>query len=262
VLELEPDLRLAPAVEEVAFYPDEGYAWPRPLIAQLIALAQAHGATTRWNARVTGLDGAVAYLDSGERIEADAIVLCCGRWSAEVAALSGFELPMVDDSAGSLAVGLLVLTAPAVQRLRRLVVADDLMFRPDGSGRLLLHSDAHDRRVSPRQPAKAVATVAAEVVDAVFEHLDVPTVPEIEKTTIGIRALTADYLPAVGWLPGAGVYLCVTHSGITLAPVLGELVAAEILAGAEERLLAAFRPDRFATRRGAPANSVGQEVSR
>jgi len=42
-----------------------------------------------------------------------------------------------------------------------------------------------------------------------------------------------------------GVYLATMHSGVTLAPIIGELVAMELLDGAETNLLADFRPDRF-----------------
>ncbi|RMD92142.1 MAG: FAD-binding oxidoreductase, partial [Alphaproteobacteria bacterium] len=43
---------------------------------------------------------------------------------------------------------------------------------------------------------------------------------------------------------GEGAYLAVMHSGATLAPLVGELVAAEI-GGRECAELAAFRPARF-----------------
>jgi glycine/D-amino acid oxidase-like deaminating enzyme len=247
--ELEPDLRLAPSVEQVASFPDEGYASPRPMIAELVALARQRGVRTRWNAPVVALeDGPAAVLASGERIEADAVVLCCGRWSGEVAGLAGLDIPMIAGEAGSLALGLIVLTAPAGSRLRRLLLADDLMIRPDGAGRLLLHSDAHDRRVDPNGPREQIDAIATDVIEAVFEHLEVSQIPPLADAVVGVRALTADLLPAVGWRSGtAGVYVAVTHSGVTLAPVLGELIAAEIVGGTDERLLRPFRPTRFAT---------------
>jgi glycine/D-amino acid oxidase-like deaminating enzyme len=247
---LEPDLRFGASVEQVAFYPDEGYASPRPMIADLLGLARERGVTTRWNARVVGLeDGPAVVLATGERLQADVVVLCCGRWSGEVAGLAGLELPMIaGDEAGSLAIGLLVLTSPGVQRVRRVLDADELMIRPDGAGRLLLHSDEHDRKVEPGAPPDAISGIAADVVEAAFAHLEVVQIPQVERAVVGIRALTGDLLPAVGWLPGAdGVYVAVTHSGVTLAPVLGELIAAEVLDGTDERLLRTFRPARFAT---------------
>jgi glycine/D-amino acid oxidase-like deaminating enzyme len=69
----------------------------------------------------------------------------------------------------------------------------------------------------------------------------------VARAVVGLRALTADHLPAVGWLSG-GTYVAVTHSGITLAPALGELVAAEVLRDADEPLLEPFRPDRLTRR--------------
>ena len=54
----------------------------------------------------------------------------------------------------------------------------------------------------------------------------------------------ADAHPIVGWLPGQdNVYVAVTHSGATLGPLLGRLVAEEIL-GSEQDLLQHYRPDR------------------
>ena len=86
------------------------------------------------------------------------------------------------------------------------------------------------------------------MIEAVFEHLDVAQIPHLADAVVGVRALTADLLPAVGWTYAtSGVYVAVTHSGVTLAPVLGELIAAEVAGGADERLLRPFRPTRFAT---------------
>jgi glycine/D-amino acid oxidase-like deaminating enzyme len=54
----------------------------------------------------------------------------------------------------------------------------------------------------------------------------------------------------VGPLPDvSGYYLAVTHSGVTLAPALGRIVADEIVHEREEPRLAPFRPGRFVTGR-------------
>ena len=54
-------------------------------------------------------------------------------------------------------------------------------------------------------------------------------------------------LPVVGPVPGVqNAFVVVTHSGVTLAPILGELVTAELLDGAApSELLAPFRPPRL-----------------
>ena len=61
-----------------------------------------------------------------------------------------------------------------------------------------------------------------------------------------VRALPADGLPVVGWIPQAdGLYVIVAHAAVTLAPALGELVAAEIAGQRDEPLLEGFRPGRL-----------------
>jgi glycine/D-amino acid oxidase-like deaminating enzyme len=76
----------------------------------------------------------------------------------------------------------------------------------------------------------------------------------VESAAVGVRPLPADGLPAVGWVraPG-GLYVVVTHSGVTLAPLLAELVTREVH-GSTEPLLAPFRPDRFLAPAGLPAD--------
>ena len=54
----------------------------------------------------------------------------------------------------------------------------------------------------------------------------------IARTLLAWRSMPADRLPIVGPVPGLdSLYLAVTHSGVTLAPVLGRLVADEIATG-------------------------------
>jgi D-hydroxyproline dehydrogenase subunit beta len=246
---LEPAVNFG-AAEQVAFYPDEGYVFPGRLVGELVRRARERGARTRWGARLAAIDerpgGVRVTLAGGETLDADRLVLCCGRWTGEVAALAGAELPMLAAERGSVSVGLLVLTTAIAAPLERVLIADELMIRPDGGGRLMLHSDEHDRLVDPVGGDRAA--IATQVVDAAARHLDLPAPPSAAAAMVGVRALTADLLPAVGPLGGsARVYAAATHSGITMGPLLGELIASEVLTGAEEPLLAPFRPGRFVT---------------
>ena len=50
-----------------------------------------------------------------------------------------------------------------------------------------------------------------------------------------------------GVAAGRGVYVCAAHSGVTLAPVLAAVAAAEVVDGVECELIDdAWRPARFA----------------
>jgi D-hydroxyproline dehydrogenase subunit beta len=242
-LALEPSLRLAPEVEHVAFHADEGHADGRRMAAELAARAADAGAELRTGAEVSGVDDGTVALATGERLSADAVVLCAGRWTGE---LSG--VAMVDPGErGALPIGLLVTTGAAPDPVGRVVVADDVMIRPGDDGGLLLHADEQDRLVHPDDDPASVAGVAAQVLDAARAHVVVPEALGVTRAVVGLRALTVDLLPAVGRLSDR-TYVAVTHSGITLAPALGELVAAEVLGRTEEPLLAPFRPDRLTRR--------------
>jgi len=65
--------------------------------------------------------------------------------------------------------------------------------------------------------------------------------------TLGFRPMPTDGFPIVGAVPGtADLYVTVSHSGVTLAPILGEHVTRELLDGQHVEELAPYRPDRFA----------------
>jgi glycine/D-amino acid oxidase-like deaminating enzyme len=67
----------------------------------------------------------------------------------------------------------------------------------------------------------------------------------IEDVVIGWRPLPLDGLPVMGFSPAQpGVYLAIAHSGVTLAPILGQLAAQEILDGTRAEALSPYRPDR------------------
>ena len=56
-----------------------------------------------------------------------------------------------------------------------------------------------------------------------------------------------DGYPVLGFADKAhNVYVALTHSGVTLAPLIGELAAIEILDGACLEVLRDYRPGRFA----------------
>ena len=69
----------------------------------------------------------------------------------------------------------------------------------------------------------------------------------LEWLSLGFRPMPTDELPVVGALPATpDVHVTVTHSGVTLAPILGRWVSAEVMDTARLEALAPYRPERFA----------------
>lgn len=250
---LEPSLRFDPTVEAVGWFPDEGFALGRPMVGDMLAVAGSLGARIQLNDAAVGIRSAAdrvsgVELGSGELLQADTVIAAGGSGNPAILQLAGAKPLDLVSAAGpeSLAVGLLVTSSPLDQAISRVVVADELMMRPDGGGRLMLHRDAEDRLVLATTPTVPAPGVASSLLQQSTRYLTGTATAFVESARIGIRPLAMDYLPVVGWATGMdGLYVMLTHSGITLAPVLAELVAAEVTGGREQSLLGSFRPQRF-----------------
>ena len=116
------------------------------------------------------------------------------------------------------------------------------MMRPDGGGRLLLHGDEQDAEVRVDTAMMPPPAIAGDLVELARARLRGAELARVEGAAIGVRSLPEDRLPIVGPVRD-GLYVVATHSGMTVAPALGELVAGEIL---DERRADAL--DRFGRR--------------
>ena len=83
---------------------------------------------------------------------------------------------------------------------------------------------------------------------APLASISIPANVEAERYTVRTRPMPADGRPAIGPIGPEGLYLVSTHSGMTLAPVIAEMVAKEVGSGASDPRLAPYRPGRNALR--------------
>jgi glycine/D-amino acid oxidase-like deaminating enzyme len=94
-------------------------------------------------------------------------------------------------------------------------------------------------------------TVLPDAPDFLLTHTaqHLPAISQRRETgTVRVcdRVMPADELPIIGRLPDAeGVTVAVTHSGVTLAPLIAALLAEEILTGKLPPILRPFSPHRF-----------------
>ncbi|MGI8329757.1 NAD(P)/FAD-dependent oxidoreductase [Actinomadura scrupuli] len=247
-LRLEPDLDPAelPA-DEIAYFPREGWIEPAPMIGHLLASAVRGGAELVHDDAVIGLEvtaGTVraVRLASGRRLPADAVVNCAGPQAARISELAGLVLPMRNTR------GVLVYTSPVALSVCRVVHAPHVHVRPDGAGRLLLHTPEIDGaayvsdtgEVGVEQPA---VDKVLEAGRALYPGIRAATV---ESVRVGERPIPGDGLPVLGRaaeLPN--FHFAVSHSGATLSLYAGDLVAAEALGEDRGDELAAFRFERL-----------------
>ncbi len=242
---LEPDLVPPPGVALAAFFPAEGYADVPLLVGTLARTAERAGATIRTGCRVAEVvhsGGRVAGIvtEHGERIGADMVVSCVGRWSEEFARVAGFHLPMEPT------VGMLVVTAAAPVRLHAVLNSPAINVRPDGGGRLRLQAVEFDSITTPDTPTIPLPETAHRVYERAVSVLPTLAGTPIEAALVGVRAIPGDGYPVIGPVPGAeGLYIACTHSGVTMGPLIGRIVAREITTGAVDSRIATFRPERL-----------------
>jgi glycine/D-amino acid oxidase-like deaminating enzyme len=243
-----PDLHLDPErVREVVCMPAEGWVSAVPLIHRLLEQASRRGAVVeevraagvlRDGDRVTGIRAA-----DGERWSAGAVVNCAGPQADVVARMAGVALPLRREP------GMLLVTEPVPTCLRPVVHSPAGTFRPDGGGRVLILTDliARDAPIEAASPYAAPPAAGAELVERLAAYLPALRGARLEAARVGVRPMPEDGHPIVGPVPGLeGFYVVVTHSGITLGPLLGRMVAGEVLGGSPEPRLEPYRPARFA----------------
>ena len=240
---LEPQLRLD-GLTAAAFCPDEAWVDAPAFAVGVSAAAAARGAVVRTGVAVIGLERSGdrvtgVHLASGERHTSACVVVAAGRWTDRVAALAGIEVPLTPTC------GLLAVTSPVARAVGRVVHAPGVHFRPDPGGGLVLQSGDTDAAVGPETVPNPGLPGCTELLRRVLRFLPSVAGARIAEVRVGIRPMPADGFSIVGPVAQRpGLYLAVTHSGVTLAPLLGELVAQEVTTGRDDARLAAFRPAR------------------
>ncbi|MER5266020.1 FAD-binding oxidoreductase [Actinosynnema sp. NPDC002837] len=246
-LDLEPDLDPAALPDDgIAYFPREGWVEPTRLIGHL--LSTAAGAEVVRDDAVTDLEVVAdsvrsVGLASGRRLRADAVVDCAGPQAARIAELAGLALPMRNTR------GVLVYTSPVAVAVARVVHAPHVHLRPDGGGRLLLHTPEVDdaARASDTGEISVEPSAVEEVVEAGRALYPGVRAASVESVRVGERPIPFDGLPVLGRvLELPNFHFAVSHSGATLCLHAGDLVAAEVLGEDRDDALAPFRFERSA----------------
>ena len=88
--------------------------------------------------------------------------------------------------------------------------------------------------------------LASDVLSRISKKIDFTTNFIPTNIKIGTRPVPIDGFPVVGNIEAhKGVFVAVMHSGVTLAPLIGQLLASEMLKSLKSPLLETFRPSRF-----------------
>jgi glycine/D-amino acid oxidase-like deaminating enzyme len=242
--DLEPDLAFSGPTMRVAWFPDESWLNGPLYVRSLLDRTIEAGASVRSGQEVTGIEtndqGVRVTLGDGQLVTADAVVNSAGPSADKIAALAGRTLPLDPTR------GLLMRVAVEECALSRIIHASDVNLRPDGEGYVLVHHESIDHLIGDRAEIPLDDGNCRELCKRARRILPGITGSHITETRVGIRPYPADNVSCVGAVPSIpGYYEAVTHSGVTLGPLLGRLLSEEILHGTIDPLLKPFRAERF-----------------
>jgi len=255
---MEPHLALADDCE--ALYAMADACLDAPQFARFIAgQARALGCDVLEGCRAEALEMTDDGVITGVRMErgllaTPRVLVAAGPATPEVlAALTGYDafstrFPM------RRVPGLLVdspSTAPRrlVRRILYVAGGEELHVLPLPDGGLKVGADDTDAMVAD-EPAPGRVRDAAALLLERTQRL-IPAFPGTRcldecRFHIGVRPYPQDGRTLAGELPGAdGLYVIATHSGVTLSPALGRLMAERIAEGSTPQALAPFGLERF-----------------
>jgi glycine/D-amino acid oxidase-like deaminating enzyme len=233
-IRLEPSLFSPP--ELAVHVAEEGVIEPEAAVRGFLDAALAEGAALKTAARVQRLVMAnnriTGVLVGDQVIEADEVVVAAGVESVGLLQSVGLVLPLKESAA------IVVYTKTVQTMLKGMIISPDFELRQCPDGRLLAATNFTEGREQDE--------IAEDVLKNIRKLLRFDQSLMLDEVRIGYRPMPVDGFPLTGRMKKIdGLYVAVTHSGITLAPAIGAFGADEILDGVRHELLALYHPDRL-----------------
>ncbi|RMX22941.1 FAD-binding oxidoreductase [Auritidibacter ignavus] len=244
---LEPSIAWPQDLESALYFPMEAWLDQQGLADELLRQLEHHG--VRLTVRevievIPGPQGARVVFRDGPQTRGDKVVLAAGAWSRQIGERSGFTIPTADLGEQSTRTHSLIgVTKPTDAMLNRVIISSAMNVRPRNDGRFWVQIPAMEERVVEGETAELLEDTSTVMRQRLREFFGVEI--ELEKVYYSGRSFPIDGLSIVGYLDDhETIYAEVTHSGMTLAMILAELVEQE-LSGTPSTMLDNFRPQRF-----------------
>ena len=197
---------------------------------------------------VVGFDthnGKIAAVRAADTVyPCDAVVLASGVQTTELASLVGVHIPQQRSP------GVIIKTTPCAAVLQRVAVIHapptdknhqhlHLRQLTDGSLRIGQGTQEGINRDDSQAHADALLARAKTYLPTIADAKAIPT-------PVGYRPMPLDGFPVIGFTKAVpNLYVALMHSGVTLAPLVGEMATLEIADGVRVDYFKPFRPERF-----------------
>jgi glycine/D-amino acid oxidase-like deaminating enzyme len=228
----------------------EGAVDPVDALKALLRQVRELGGEVRYPLEADGLKlegGRVTAIRTGEStLEADTVVLASGVATQRLAEMAEVSVPLKESR------GVLVHTRPQPKLIDRVVLAPGVHCKQKLDGRVVVGGPivAGAGTANGEQPASSITGDPADNGQKILREAArvLPGIRgvAVERVTVGYRVMPLDEYPVVGFSDRCpNLYVAAMHSGVTLAPLIGQLAALEILDGVRVSSLEPYRPSRF-----------------
>jgi glycine/D-amino acid oxidase-like deaminating enzyme len=252
--QISPELNPGNLIE-ATFSDINGHVDPTHATQRFMAAAVAAGARMLYPCPVSSIEpakaptGGVSVVTPQERMQFDHLIIAAGVDAPALLAPLGYTLPL------EYSPGALVHTKPMPIITRHVYEGPSPLWWKQMSNGSVVGLEAS---VPPSLPVHAgirshpmefppgIAEMhGTRIISKLAVYTPAFAQAEFGFMTLGFRPLPTDGFPVVGPVPGVpGVTLCVTHSGVSLAPLLGAYMVSEIIQKKVEPMLAPYRPSR------------------
>ena len=248
--ELEPSLDVGD-VAAAEYSENEGQVEPQLVVDACVRrLAEWH-ATVHTQTELVGLSSdksgrIVAVNTTSGDIECDFVVLAAGTETSALASMAGVHVPQAESP------GVVIRTTPVPELLRNVPIVyapglgdgrQEIHIRQCADGRMMIGEGTQESLAEDDSQAHA-----DDLLERACHYLPGLAGAEAIPVPVGWRPMPLDGYPIMGFTPEVpNMYIALTHSGVTLAPVLSQLAALEICDGVNaDDVLSPYRPTRFA----------------
>lgn len=234
---LEPNLKKVPS--RAIWAQEEGAIDSQLTLPGLITAARQAGANCQLGNEVVSLlvsgSRLTGVLTAHGAIRADFIVLATGVEATTLCQPLAVHLSLTNSPA------ILVAFRTAHPFVNQIVSSPLLELRAASPTLTLCAEEYLDNSIENNP--QAIAQRSLDNIKGQWHHAESLALTTVR---VGNRPIPADGLPIIGRISSIeGLYVAVMHAGVTLAAVVGRLVASELLSDQQEALLASYRPNRF-----------------
>ena len=248
--ELEPSLDVS-NVAAAEYSENEGQVEPQLVVDACMDRLAERDSTVLTQTELVGFSAdssgrITALRTTAGDIECEYVVLAAGTETSSLASMAGAYVPQAESP------GVVIRTSPVPELLRNVPV----VYAPGlGDGRQEIHirQCADGRMMIGEGNQESLAeddsqSHADDLLERACNYLPGIAGAKAIPVPVGWRPMPLDGYPIMGFTPEVpNLYIALTHSGVTLAPVLSQLAALEICDGINaDDVLSPYRPTRFA----------------